>query len=131
MPEFILNKIVRDNYKDEYPKMGQEAKFIDLTPEQHKELLIKKFIEEASEIDLNESKDEITGELADLMQIFKDIMVLFEISEQQVEDFRQSKFDKKGGFINGVYVESIKLSDDDEWVQYYRKKPDVYPEKKQ
>ena len=129
MPEFFLNKIVRDNYKDEYPKMGQEAKFIDLTPEQHKELLIKKFIEEASEIDLNESKEEITGELADLMQIFKDLMTLLGISEQQVEEYRQLKLNKKGGFTNGVYVESIKMNDDDEWVDYYRKKPDVFPEK--
>jgi len=129
MPEFMLNKVVRDNYKNEYSKMGQEATFVELTPEQHKQLLIKKFIEEASEIDINESKEEITGELADLMQIFKDIMTLLDISEQQVEDYRQAKFDKKGGFINGVYVESIKMNDDDEWVEYYRKKPDIFPEK--
>lgn len=129
MPEFMLNKIVRDNYKDEYPRMGQEAKFVELSPEQHKELLIKKFIEEATEINPNESAEEIAGEFADLKQIFNDLMTLYEISEQQVEEIRQSKFDKKGGFINGVYVESIKLKDDDEWVPYYRKKPKVFPEK--
>lgn len=30
MPEFILKKIVRDNFKEEYPKMEQKAKFFDL-----------------------------------------------------------------------------------------------------
>ena len=128
MPSFILNKLIRDKIKDDYARLGQKAVFKNLDALEHQKALISKIIEETNEINIDESDDKIAGEIADLQQVISDFMILKNISSMQVEQLRQAKFDKKGGFLNGDFVDTIELADDDEWVKYYRQHPDVFPE---
>ena len=128
MPSFILNKLIRDKIKDDYARLGQKAVFKKLDTLEHQKALISKIIEETNEINIDESDDKIAGEIADLQQVISDFMILKNISSLQVEQLRQAKFDKKGGFLNGDFVDTIELADDDEWVEYYRQHPDVFPE---
>jgi predicted house-cleaning noncanonical NTP pyrophosphatase (MazG superfamily) len=128
MPTFQLNKLVRDKLREIYAGLNQKAKYKKLTPREHKRQLIRKITEEANEIDIDSSISEITGEIADLRQVLDDTMSLYGISEEQVKASQRISFDKKGGFIIGTYVETLELTDDDEWVDYYRKRPDIFPE---
>lgn len=130
MPKFELNKLVRDKLVDDYEKSNQLAEYKKLTPIEHKSELIRKIIEEASEIKIDSSQDEIISEIADIRQVIDDLSELCGISSEQIELKKQTKFDKKGGFKAGVYVTAIALKDDDEWVKYYRARPDVFLEKK-
>lgn len=128
MPKFELNKLVRDKLVDDYEKSNQLAEYKKLTPIDHKFELIRKIIEEASEIKVDSSQDEIISEIADIRQAIDDLSELCGISNEQIEFKKQTKFDKKGGFKAGVYVTTITLKDDDEWVSHYRKSPDIFPE---
>jgi len=128
MPTFQLNKLVRDKLREIYASLNQKAKYKKLTSREHKRQLIRKITEEADEIDINSSISEVTDEIADLRQVLDDMMLLYGISEEQVKNSQKVSFDKKGGFIGGTYVETLELSDDDEWVDYYRKRPDIFPE---
>jgi len=130
VPKFELNKLVRDKLVDDYEKSNQLAEYKKLTPIEHKSELIRKIIEEASEIKIDSSQDEIISEIADIRQVIDDLSELCGISSEQIELKKQTKFDKKGGFKAGVYVTAIALKDDDEWVKYYRARPDVFLEKK-
>lgn len=128
MPEFELNKLVRDKLPDDYERLDQVAKYRYLTPDEHKVELVNKIIEEAKEIKINGHIDSVKSEIADIQQVLDDLIKIHSINPDEISEIQQKKFDNKGGFENGIYVESIRLSNDDEWVNYYRENPDIFPE---
>jgi len=129
MPTFQFNKLVRDKLPAKYGDLNQKIVFQML---KDKELLLRlreKMLEEAAEIPFETgTREQIINELSDVEQVMSDIKAHLDISSDEVETARQKKFAKKGGFSNGIFVESIELQDDDEWVDYYRKEPSKYPE---
>lgn len=128
MPRFKFNKLVRDKLRNEYERIGQKASYRVLTPFEHKNELKRKIVEETQEIQLDKPVDEIMNEIADTRQTIDDLMTLCGITEDQIKTSMQIKYDKKGGFAAGNFVETLELVDNDEWVSYYRKRPDIYPE---
>ncbi|HEY8993018.1 MAG TPA: nucleoside triphosphate pyrophosphohydrolase [Candidatus Microsaccharimonas sp.] len=128
MPTFIFNKLIRDKLKDEYEKMGQVATYKMLSGTELLDALKQKIIEEAKEIPSDGSRDDIISELADIQQVLDDTAQHMGISEAEINAAKTKKFAKKGGFSEGIYVERLELKDDDEWVAYYRKNPDVFQE---
>lgn len=130
MPKFELNKLVRDKLKGDYARSNQKVVYRDLSINDHKRALVRKIIEEALEIELDIAEDNI-GELADIQQALNDLSDLCNISKNQLEYARQQKNDRKGGFTEGVFVETIELVDGDKWIEYYRQKPQIFKEIKQ
>lgn len=128
MPTFELNKLVRDKLPADYILQGQQAKYRTLSPEEYKRELIRKIVEEATEIETN-NPAEIIGEIADIQQVIDDLMVLCGITKEQLDTIKQTKLDSKGGFATGAYVTTLTLANDDKWVEYYRQRPNVFPEK--
>lgn len=128
MPKFKLDKLVRDELKTIYANLGQKATYRKLTLEDHKKQLVRKITEEVNEIDVSSPNANITDEIADIRQVLDDLMNLCDITEEQVKSTQIKTFDKKGGFINGTYVETLELGDGDEWADYYRERPDLFPE---
>lgn len=130
MPKFELDKLVRDKLKGEYERANQLPTYRKLSVSDHKRELIRKIIEEATEIKIDNSNEEDIGEFADIQQVLNDLANLCGILPAQIESAMQAKFDKKGGFTGGIFVETIELSDGDEWVEYYRQKPQMFKEVK-
>lgn len=130
MPKFELHKLVRDGLRKEYEIAGQKATYIELSPDEHKRHLARKVIEEVIEIPLDEKADNLGGGFADVQQAIDDLMVLYGVAKEQVETAQKAKYAKKGGFAGGTFVTTLELADkDEEWIEYYRKRPDVFPEK--
>jgi len=128
MPTFIFNKLIRDKLKDEYVKLDHRATYIELSESELLEALKQKIIEEAKEIPADGLKEEIISELADIEQVIEDIAKRYGILDKEIVSAKQKKFEKKGGFAEGLFVERVELNDDDEWVEYYRKSPEKYRE---
>ena len=128
MPIFKFNKLVRSKLLNEYNRLGQKVVIKKLTKDEHKRQLVKKLLEEVLEINFDEPES-IKDEIADVRQALDDLAEICGISEVDIKTAQQKKFDKKGGFSEGVFVETIRLAEDDEWIEYYRKNPDRYPEK--
>ena len=128
MPKFNLNKLVRDGFKSEYARSGQKAEYKELTIKNHKSELIRKIIEEALEIKITDSDDDLIKEIADIEQALDDFKKINGINDEQVQNAKQKKFDKIGGFTGATFVSTLELKNDDEWVNYYRSRPDIFPE---
>ena len=129
MPTFQFNKLVRDGL----PKMYDELKQVIVQRKlSGKEMLIAlraKLVEESAEIPFEGGdRQKIIEELSDVEQVIADIREQLSLSIEQIEDARKKKLSKKGGFAQGVFVETIRLEDGDEWVKYYRREPAKYPE---
>ena len=128
MPTFIFNKLVRDKLRDEYVRMNEKAEYRKLSRLEFSQELAHKIVEEVNEIPHEGTKAEIAAELADAKQAMDDLMDLHDIKIKEVTDIQKMKFDKKGGFSEGNFVVSLELKDGDEWVEYYRKEPDIFVE---
>jgi predicted house-cleaning noncanonical NTP pyrophosphatase (MazG superfamily) len=129
MPIFQFNKLVRDKLPQLYVDLRQRITSRKLTGHELLIALRRKLIEEASEVPFEAgTREEIINELSDVEQVIKDIKSETNITDEEVEAARQRKFNEKGGFSNGTFVEQIELRNDDEWVEYYRAEPAKYPE---
>lgn len=131
MPTFQFNKLVRDKLPDMYEELGQRIIWRRLLGRELLLRLREKLVEESAEISFEEEdRDEIIDELGDVEQVMDDIKAQLNISDEEVRAAKQKKCVKKGGFSEGIFVESIELNDGDEWVDYYRREPKKYKELK-
>lgn len=132
MPTFEFNKLIRDKILALHIEAGHDIAYKKLTGEELKTKLRSKLHEEADEIPIRAAADdEIIEEMSDVQQVLDDLKREYGITDEQVAAKQQAKFAKKGGFADGVYVESVTLAEDDEWTAYYRAAPDKYPEVKE
>lgn len=109
-------------------KLDHKATYKTLTDAELFDALKQKAIEEVNEIPADGSKQDIAEELADVLQVLEDIARRAGISWVDITKAKEKKFDKKGGFSEGLFVEKVELNADDEWVAYYRKSPEKYKE---
>jgi len=129
MPTFVFNKLVRDKLPLMYKDMNQKIISRILKGKALRVALKEKLIEEASEVpSLQTPHADVVAELADVEQLLDDLKNEYAVTNEEVSLVKNQKLAKKGGFGGGVFVESIELSDNDEWVEYYRKDPIKYPE---
>lgn len=129
MPKFKFSKLVRDKIVDHQIASGAQPSFRQLSPEEHKQELVNKIIEEAKEITLT-SPEEVAGEIADVQQAIDDLRNLYKLTAQDVADAQNKKNNKNGPFKKGLFIEYVELKDDNRWADYCRKNPDRYPELK-
>lgn len=129
MPIFKYSKLVRDNIARWHVENGHTPKVLHLTGDKLVEALVSKLHEEADEVGAALSRDELTEEISDVQQVLNDLCAAAGISLTDVEAVRAKKTGRKGGFQQGVYIESILIpNESDEWAQYCRRSPEKYPE---
>jgi predicted house-cleaning noncanonical NTP pyrophosphatase (MazG superfamily) len=127
MPKFRFAKLVRDDIVDQRLAAGSKPDYRILDKSEHVQELIKKIVEEAQEIPTAAS-GKLAEEIADVQQAVDDLREKLGVSSEEVAKAQQAKNEKAGAFKKGVYIESLEIDDDDEWVPYFRKNADRYPE---
>lgn len=129
MPTFLFKKLIRDKILALHIEAGHKIEYKKLSGEALKTKLRNKLHEEADEIPIRTVADnEIIEEISDVQQVLDDLKREYGISDEQVRAMQQAKFIRKGGFSDGIFVESVTASEDDEWTTYYRAAPEKYPE---
>lgn len=121
---FRLNKLVRAKLVDLYRQQSQVPSYRLLDQQELKKALLMKLVEEVHEL----SKENLVEELADIEQVLDDIKVAYKIDNNEIKAAKQAKLTHKGGFSEGVFIETIQLQDDDKWVAYYRASPELFEE---
>ena len=128
MPRFSLQKLVRDNIVAQQTREGALPTYRTLNGAELAEALVAKLIEEAREIPIDDAR-EAAKEIADVQQVLDDLKRTLRISNEAVVAAQEAKLAKNGGFQKGHYIESVDISDEDNfWIGYYRKEPAKYPE---
>jgi predicted house-cleaning noncanonical NTP pyrophosphatase (MazG superfamily) len=127
MPKFKYAKLVRDKIVEDQVASGAKPNFRRLNALEHKEELINKIIEEAKEA-TKASPDELIAEIADIQQVIDDLKLLCGIKDEDIVKVQEIKNNKKGTFREGLFIDYVDASEDNKWVDYYRKNPDRFPE---
>lgn len=96
-------KLVRDRIIDIIRANGEKPIYHTLNDEEYLKELHKKLFEEANEF--VEADD--PEELADLLEVVYAISKHKNINMEEVEQIRLNKRDKRGGFENKIYLETV------------------------
>lgn len=132
MPTFRYAKLVRDNIPEFHKQSGHTVNGGRLAGAVLRSALSSKLHEEADEVAATKTREELIEELADVQQIVDDLCAHEKITKSEVAKVQKAKADRKGGFANGEYIETVTMPDEnDTWVQYCRQSPDKYPEVEQ
>lgn len=97
MKKHLYNKLIRDNIPEIIKASGKECDVRVLNDEEYILKLNEKIIEEAHEVS-EADKSEITGELADVLEIIEAIEKYYNIEHGAVEKKKQDKAIKNGRF---------------------------------
>lgn len=129
MPTFIFKKLVRDNIWPWHEEAGHSVEGKKLSKNELRKALREKLFEEVDEVRLAQTTNELIEEIADVRQLLDDICAHEGIDAQLVDTAQAAKKSRKGGFLKGMYIDTVYMpKDDDEWAEYCRKTPDKYPE---
>lgn len=129
MPTFRYDKLVRDTIPSLHIEAGHSIVSRKLENKELSDALIAKLHEEADEINNALDTDELLEEIADVQQIIEDLCATHGFSKEDVQHAMAVKALKKGGFLEGAYIETVTMpNENDEWVAYCRKSPEKYPE---
>ena len=96
-------KLVRDRIIDIIKENGETPIYHTLSDEEYLKELHKKLLEEANEFIEADDKEE----LADLLEVVYAIAKHKNINMDEVEKIRVKKREKRGGFEDKIYLETV------------------------
>lgn len=124
MKTFLMNKLVRDKIVEVMEGQGKKVKTKILNDQEFVEQLkikLKEELEELNEVEFGD-REHLINELADIQLLIDYLLSVNGLSKDEVKNYQKEKTVKAGGFDKRIYVGKVNLQDDDEWVEYYRKK---------
>ena len=132
MPTFRYDKLVRDKIRQIHETNGDVVTGKTLSKSELIAGLLEKLEEERSELSdaiATNKIDDIESELADLYQVLEDIAATLAVSEDAIKAAKSKKFDKKGGFKKGQYIETVRIvHPHDPLIARFRTDPAKFPE---
>lgn len=125
---FQCNKLVRDETLNRMKLKGIITQHKLLNKPEHIAALKEKLIEESLEVKDTLTRKELVSELADLLEVFNALLKTCEVSHEEVVQAQKLIKEARGGFDNGVFVDTFLMEEDNEWVPHFRATPAKYPE---
>ncbi len=102
--EKSFNKLVRDKIPLKIEQNGEYSITKTLNDQEFEKAIDDKLKEEALEVALASNKEEVTEELADLLEVMLKKAEINNITFDEIEKLRKSKRDKIGGFDKKVFL---------------------------
>ena len=109
----LYGKMVRDKVPEIMKKEGCTGiitKTLDI--DDYEKALALKLEEEAKEAAVEvrlSDREAVIEELADLKEVMLSISTYMEITEEEMEAYREKKKELKGGFVEGIWLESAEV----------------------
>jgi predicted house-cleaning noncanonical NTP pyrophosphatase (MazG superfamily) len=128
MVKFICNKIGRDNGLESFKTQGITPHYKLLTGEALGQALKEKLIEETQEVCEAVDLQELTAELADVLEVINGLCKVYNISQEHLKAIQEQKYQERGGFEQGFFVEALEMAEGNPRAAHFRKSPDKYPE---
>jgi predicted house-cleaning noncanonical NTP pyrophosphatase (MazG superfamily) len=98
-------KLIRDNAPNKMREAGVKFEMRQLEEKEFKNEFLRKVIEEAGELGASTTKEEITGELADVLDVIDQVQGMFGITDNELQMARADNTKEKGGFRERCFLE--------------------------
>lgn len=106
---------------------GGETNSRVLSDEEYVDELKKKLLEEVKEL-FRAKPQKLVEEIADVQEIVDNMLEALKTSKEEIKEKQDSKNNERGSFRKRIYIDTIEIPEDDEWLDYYLANPDKYPE---
>ena len=110
MARVYYNKLIRDKVPAKIKDKGSDLETKVLSDQEFEEELVKKVLEEATELTKASSREELVSELGDVIDVLDEVRVLKNISDEELSAAREESNARKGGFKERIFL--IWSSDD-------------------
>ena len=106
------NKLVRDKVCQVLADRGiaKRTNMRYVKDKEYETFLYAKLMEECAEVIGSNTKEQITEELADLLEVVEAIRMHAGVSEMELREAKTQKFCDKGGFFEGCILEGIEYT---------------------
>ena len=101
------NKLIRDKIPEIIKKDNAVPKISELNDKEFKIALKEKLVEEAKELLVAKTDEEILNELSDVLQLIESIALNNNLSITQVEKQKEKKKQERGGFDKKLFIEYV------------------------
>ncbi|MCC8398830.1 MAG: nucleoside triphosphate pyrophosphohydrolase [Rickettsia endosymbiont of Labidopullus appendiculatus] len=125
---FKIDKLIRDLVPGIMHSRGILVSARSMKGDEYIQRLKDKLLEEAQEVIEAKTPDEVSEELADLLEVIYALGKEHNLSMQQIEAKRLVKKQKDGGFDNRIYSSYIEIPSDNKDIGYFLARPEKYPE---
>jgi predicted house-cleaning noncanonical NTP pyrophosphatase (MazG superfamily) len=128
MRRFKFEKLIRTKLPDKIRSHGIIVHNPELTATEYVQKLNEKLLEEAQESIKAKSAEELTEELADVLEVIHALGAANKIPFNLIEEKREAKKEERGGFDQTAYVSFIEVEENDPTIEKYLSNPSQYPE---
>ena len=129
MRKFIQNKLWRDKANEIMEQNhGSIIHWHRLNDNEFNEQLRLKLLEEADEVKLAQSKADLIGELADVLEVIETLCILHQISKDEISTAQKAKIEQRGGFSERKYITIAEHPENSFGEKYCLADPIKYPE---
>ncbi len=100
----FYNKLIRDKIPEVIRNAGSECEVRELGNEEYQRELLKKVEEEASGVASAASREEIVRELADVLDVIREVKLFTGITDAEIRLEEEKAYEKKGGFEKRLFL---------------------------
>jgi predicted house-cleaning noncanonical NTP pyrophosphatase (MazG superfamily) len=104
MEKVFYNKLIRDKVPGIMEAKGKAFEIRKLNDKEFEKELVKKVEEEASGLQNAQTREELIGEMADVIDVIEEIKKLKNISDEEIKTERLKNMEKKGGFDEKIFL---------------------------
>jgi predicted house-cleaning noncanonical NTP pyrophosphatase (MazG superfamily) len=125
---FLQNKLWRDRAVELMERTGSLIHWTRLDDTDYDKQLRIKLIEESQEVQMAKTREELCGELADLLEVIHCLCTANGISIDDVHSTKKKKQAERGSYVDRTYVTVAEHLDSSFGTNYCLADPEKYPE---
>lgn len=124
---FKVIKLIRDRQPDFMRAKGIVFHERTLEQEEYFASLKAKILEEAEEVQNTSNAEELTEELADLLEVAESLAHAKGVTLQQIQAKPLEKRQARGGFEKRLFIQGVEIEESNPAIRYFLERPSQYP----
>lgn len=114
-----IGKLIRDQLPGIMQSQGMTLHKRSLEDDEFLQRLKEKLLEETREVIASQNLEELTEELADVLEVIASLSKLSGISMEQIESKRLEKRESKGGFDQRIFMDQVDMEENNPNIKYF------------
>lgn len=126
--KFKTDILVRNNRIQQMQDQGIVVNYQILDDEQYICELKRKIVEEANEVAVADTIEELSSEIGDVLEVIDHLIDVYKLDIDNIQKLKADKQKRIGKFDKRYKTNFVEIDENNEAINYYLKKKDKYPE---
>lgn len=126
--KFKTDILVRNNRIQQMQDQGIVVNYQILDDERYICELKRKIVEEANEVAVADTIEELSSEIGDVLEVIDHLIDVCKLDIDNIQKLKADKQKRIGKFDKRYKTSFVEIDEDNEAINYYLKKKDKYPE---